>query len=363
VIVLPRAEGDWEDHRTKRVCRITWNDAVKGGLAGNQHVLEIQTHFLQSADEDEIEPAPAIDKDLGELDLRHHRIQDQGELTGLRKARPLVVARERDGDLRPTEWSWYRRLDGQNLPEKQLLVPPGTKILIAPEDDVDDLRSVLKLRVAPVVLLIIVLGFFVRRLLVLLSTIGIAERPPKMVAVNSGVVGTWVPRALLLQELLKLLLRRRLLAPRRTIDSRDDILWLSFPGWTRKVSLAFVVVVVVWTPLIAILTSREPLPHLLLLFGPIVHHITKARNSLRPVPPKIPVDAWVGDAVVETIDDVVLRDVRDGGADVEEATCVGPQKLITFLLTLSKIMMSTCTSNRSLKVVDEDLLEALPGVD
>jgi hypothetical protein len=86
-----------------------------------------------------------------------------------------------------------------------------------------------------------------------------------------------------------------------------------------------VVAVVVWAPQIAILMPREPLPYLLLLFGPIVHHITKASNSLRSVPPEIPVDARVGDAVVETIDDVVLRDVRDGGADVEEATCVGPQ--------------------------------------
>jgi hypothetical protein len=106
------------------VCRVTWDDAVKGGLAGNQHVLEIQAHFLQSADEDEIEPAPTIDEDLGEPDLRHHRIQDQGKLTGLRKAHPLVIAKKQDGDLRPTEWSWYRQLDGQNLPEKQLLVPP-----------------------------------------------------------------------------------------------------------------------------------------------------------------------------------------------------------------------------------------------
>jgi hypothetical protein len=212
-IIFPRAEGDWEDYRTKRVCRVTWDDAVERGLAGNQHILEIQAHFLQSADEDEIEPAPAIDEELGELDLHHHRIQDQGELTELRKARPLVVVRERDGDLRPTEWSWYRRLDGQNLPEKQLLVPPGTKILISPEDDVDDLRSVLKLWVAPVVLLIVILGFFVRRLLVLLSTTGGAERPPKVVVVNGGVVGTWMPWALFLQELLELLLRHRLLAP------------------------------------------------------------------------------------------------------------------------------------------------------
>jgi hypothetical protein len=72
----------------------------------------------------------------------------------------------------------------------------------------------------------------------------------------------------------------------------------------------------------------------------------KARNSLRPVPPEIPVDARVSDAVVETVDDVILRDVGDGGTNVEEAMCVGPQELITFLLTLSKIVMSTYTSNR-----------------
>jgi hypothetical protein len=89
----------------------------------------------------------------------------------------------------------------------------------------------------------------------------------------------------------------------------------------------------------------------------------KARNVLRPVPPKISIDAWVGDAVVEAVDDVILRDVRDGGTDIEETTCVGPQQLVMFLLTLGKIVTSTCTSDRSLKVVDEDLLEALPGVD
>jgi hypothetical protein len=87
------------------------------------------------------------------------------------------------------------------------------------------------------------------------------------------------------------------------------------------------------------------------------------RNSLWPVPPKIPVDAWVGDAAVETIDDVILRDVRDGGADVEEVTCVGPQELVSFLLTLSKIVTSTCASDHSLKVVDEDFLESFLGID
>jgi hypothetical protein len=31
-VVLPRAEGDWEDDRTKWVCRVTRDDAVKRGL-------------------------------------------------------------------------------------------------------------------------------------------------------------------------------------------------------------------------------------------------------------------------------------------------------------------------------------------
>jgi hypothetical protein len=127
--------------------------------------------------------------------------------------------------------------------------------------------------------------------------------------------------------------------------------------------LAFVIAVVILAPQIAILAPREPLPHLFLLFGPVVHHIMKARNSFRPVPPEISIDARVGDAVVETVDDVVLRDVRDGSANIEEATCVGPQKLVTFLFALSKIVTSTCASDRPLEIVDEDLLEPLPGVD
>jgi hypothetical protein len=221
----------------------------------------------------------------------------------------------------------------------------------------------LKFRVAPVILLIIILGFFVSRLLILLATTRVAERPPKVVAVNGSVAGARVPRALLLQDLLELLLSCRLLAPRRTIDSRDDIIWLSFPGWPRKVPLAFVAAVVVWAPRIAIVAPQESLPHLLLLLGPIMHHITKARNSFWPVPPEVSVYARVRDAGVETVDDVLLRDVRDGGADVEEATRVGPQELVAFLLALGKIMSSTCTSNRSLEIVDEDLLKSFPGVD
>jgi hypothetical protein len=78
------------------------------------------------------------------------------------------------------------------------------------------------------------------------------------------------------------------------------------------------------TPQIAIIVPREPLPHLLFLLRPVMHHVTKPRTSLRPVPPKVPVDAWVGDAIVEVVDDVLLRDISNGGADIEEAACIGP---------------------------------------
>jgi hypothetical protein len=41
-----------------------------------------------------------------------------------------------------------------------------------------------------VILLIIILRFFVSGLLVLLSATGVAERPPKEIAVDGGVAGT-----------------------------------------------------------------------------------------------------------------------------------------------------------------------------
>jgi hypothetical protein len=50
----------------------------------------------------------------------------------------------------------------------------------------------------------------------------------------------------------------------------------------------------------------------------------KPRNSLWPVLPEFSVDAWIGDAVVEVVDDVLLRDIRNGGTDIEETACIGP---------------------------------------
>jgi hypothetical protein len=59
-----------------------------------------------------------------------------------------------------------------------------------PEDDVDGLRIILELQVAPLVPLVIIFGFFVHWPLVLLATTGIAESPPEVVTINCRVIGT-----------------------------------------------------------------------------------------------------------------------------------------------------------------------------
>jgi hypothetical protein len=79
------------------------------------------------------------------------------------------------------------------------------------------------------VLLIVIPGFLVCWLFALLTTTGVAECPPEMVTVDGRVVGAWVPWAFLLQELLELLLRLRLLASRGTIHGRDEIIWPVLP--------------------------------------------------------------------------------------------------------------------------------------
>jgi hypothetical protein len=171
--------------------------------------------------------------------------------------------------------------------------------------------------------LVDIFGFFVRWLLVLLATTRIAECPPEMVAFDCRVIGTWMPWAFLLQELLELLLGHQLLASRGTIHSRDEIIWLALSGWTQIVLLALVIAVVMWMPQIAIIAPREPLPHLLFLLEPVVHHVAKPCNSRRPVPLEVSVDAWIGDAIVEAVNDVLLRDICNGGAEIEETACIG----------------------------------------
>jgi hypothetical protein len=93
-VILSRAESDWKNHCAKWVRCITRDNVVKQRLSWNQQVHEVQTHLSQSAGEDEVETTPTVDEHLGEPDFCHHQVQNQGELTGLRKACPLIITGE-----------------------------------------------------------------------------------------------------------------------------------------------------------------------------------------------------------------------------------------------------------------------------
>jgi hypothetical protein len=94
-----------------------------------------------------------------------------------------------------------------------------------------------------------------------------------------------------------------------------------------------------------------------------MHHVVEPRDGLGSVAAKISKESLVDDAIVEAIDDVLLGDVDDGGVCVEKAASVGSQEPVLFLFALRQVVMSTCSSNRPLKVVGENSLQIIPGVD
>ena len=66
---------------------------------------------------------------------------------------------------------------------------------------------------------------------------------------------------------------------------------------------------------------------------------------------------------MEGVEDVLIQDVGDGSPRVEEALDVGPQGLAGILLAHCKSVASSHPMQGSLEVVDENILEVIPGVD
>jgi hypothetical protein len=67
--------------------------------------------------------------------------------------------------------------------------------------------------------------------------------------------------------------------------------------------------------------------------------------------------------ILEAADDFFVGDVGDGGAHLEETSCVETQGLVHLLLHLGQVMASARPDHGSLEVVDEGPLEVLPRVD
>jgi hypothetical protein len=73
---------------------------------------------------------------------------------------------------------------------------------------------------------------------------------------------------------------------------------------------------------------------LLLLVCPSLHHVVEPYDGLGLIAANVCKESLVGDAIVEAVDNFLLRDVGDGGVCVEEAVSVGLQELVTFLFAL-----------------------------
>jgi hypothetical protein len=54
------------------------------------------------------------------------------------------------------------------------------------------------------------------------------------------------------------------------------------------------------------------------------------------------------ESVLEAADDILVSDVGNGSAHLEEMLGVGPQDLVHVLLELGQIMVSACTNHGSL---------------
>jgi hypothetical protein len=119
----------------------------------------------------------------------------------------------------------------------------------------------------------------------------------------------------------------RLFATQVALDSRDLVFWLALSRGSRVVPLALVEAVVV-------VALGEALVLLILLVSPSLHHVTKLHGSLGAVASKVAVDVLHGEAILEAVDDVLVGDVGDGGAHLEEVPGVGPQGLVLLLLDL-----------------------------
>jgi hypothetical protein len=78
----------------------------------------------------------------------------------------------------------------------------------------------------------------------------------------------------------------------------------------------------------------ETLVLLVLLVSTSLHHVANLHGSLGAVASDVAKDVLHGEAVLEAVDDILIGDVGDSGAHLEETPGVGPQGLVLLLLNL-----------------------------
>jgi hypothetical protein len=89
------------------------------------------------------------------------------------------------------------------------------------------------------------------------------------------------------------------------------------------VSLALVEVAVA-IALLVVVALGEAVVLLVLLVSPPCHHVAQLYNSSRAIAPKVVIRVLREEPILEAVDDVLIGDVGDGGAHLEETPGVGP---------------------------------------
>jgi hypothetical protein len=146
------------------------------------------------------------------------------------------------------------------------------------------------------------------------------------------------------------------------LDSREFMVWLALSGILRVDPLALVEAVAA-IALLVVVALGEPVVLLILLASPPCHHVAQLYCSSQAIAPEVVVRVLREEPVLEAADDILVGDVGNGDARLEETPGVGPQGLIHLLLHLGQIVASTRSDHGSLEVVDEGPLEVLPRVD
>jgi hypothetical protein len=111
------------------------------------------------------------------------------------------------------------------------------------------------------------------------------------------------------------------------------MVWLTLLGIPRVVPLAFVKVAVA-IALLVVVVLGEAVVLLIYLVSPPCHYLTQLHGSSQVVAPEVVVRVPQEKAILEETNDVLIGDVGDDGAHLEETSCVRPQGLVHLLLHL-----------------------------
>jgi hypothetical protein len=127
-----------------------------------------------------------------------------------------------------------------------------------------------------------------------------------------------VYRALFVHDFLVLcVVVSRLLATRIPLNGHDFLVWLALLGVLRVVPLALVEVAIA-IALLVVVALGEAVILLVLLVSPPCHHVTQLDGSSQAIASGVVVRVLQEEPVLEAADDVLVGDVGNGGACLDE---------------------------------------------